>query len=68
MSAGQYQENRRMMRNMYDKLSQETAYGCQGSCTCSMGTRTPYDMQQYERATSGQVFSYPIGPVPGWPI
>lgn len=68
MSSGYYQENRRLQRNMYEPITKETSYSCGGSCTCNLGYRTAYDVNQMQGMVTGQEPQYPVSIVPGWPI
>ena len=66
MSSAQYQENRKLMRNLYEPETQVTRYQCKGSCSCSLGHRTPYDLLQYQKTVDGINPNYPTAIVPGW--
>lgn len=66
MSSQYRQENRNFVKSMYEPETQVTKYHCNGSCTCDLGYRTQYDLNQYQRTIDGKTPDYPVAVLTGW--
>jgi hypothetical protein len=51
---------KRFPKTIYDKLKEQTNYGCEGKCTCKyLDNRTSYDRMQMLAFQNNKKFQYP---------